>query len=378
MHTPRTASRRRRIRLAVAAVAGLVATTTVLPTAAASPATTSTTSAASSSSSIEVIRTGLNSPKGLDSLLGLPLVGQGAFGPPAPVVGVLPRWGGGTQLKDLSTPVSMVDVAIAPDLSVWGIGADLQLYRKSASSSTFAKVLDLPAYQASDPDPNNTEGDPTESNPYGLAVLPNGHALVVDAANNDLLRVTPRGNVVTVARFGVETVSTDHLPAEMGLPPTLVAEAVPTSVIVTPQGILVGELKGFPFRPGSSRIWRIDPNATGAVCSVTPPPVPRGSRPACAEYASGFTAVQDLAMNPFTQQLYVYQLAAGGVLAFEAGFETGQFPPAVLTEVRPNGQRRELATGQLVQPGGIELTLFGQLLATDGVFGDGRLVRVRT
>ena len=32
--------------------------------------------------------------------------------------------------------------------------------------------------------------------------------------------------------------------------------------------IYVGELKGFPFRPGSSNIWRIKPNAEGAWCSV--------------------------------------------------------------------------------------------------------------
>lgn len=379
MHTSST-GRRRRFRTAAAAAAGLLTTAIMVPTTGAATPTTADPAAVSAAASpgIEVIRTGLNSPKGLDSILGLPVMGQGAFGPPAPVVGVLPRWGGGTQLTDISTPVSMVDIAIAPDLAVWGIGADLQLYRKGPQSRSFTKVLDIPAYQATDPDPNNAEGEPTESNPYGLAILPNGHALIADAANNDVLRVTPRGNVVTVARFGTEQVATDHLPAEMGLPPTMTTEAVPTSIAVTPEGILVGELKGFPFRPGSSRIWRIDPNATGAVCSVDPPATPRGARPACAEYASGFTAIADLAVDVWTKKLYVYQLAADGVLAFEGGFETGEFPPAVLTEVRPNGQRRELAAGQLFQPGGVEVTIFGQVLATDGMFGDGRLVRVRT
>ena len=49
----------------------------------------------------------------------------------------------------------------------------------------------------------------------------------------------------------LETISTDHLPPEFGLPPEITAEAVPTSVAIGKDGaIYVGELKGFPFRPG--------------------------------------------------------------------------------------------------------------------------------
>ena len=74
-------------------------------------------------------------------------------------------------------------------------------------------------------------------------------------------------------------------------------------------------------------------------------------------------------------KLYVYELAKDGVLAFEAGFETGEFPPAVLLEVGKHGQR-ELAKGKLSQPGGIAFGRGGHLYATDGTFGNGRLVRV--
>lgn len=386
-HTPTTSSgtasptRRRRLRAAAAATVAGVALSALV-----SPASAGAASAGSSSGDraprpqpIEVLQTGLNSPKGVDSFLGVPIVSQGAFGPPAPVLASLPGWFGPTT-KALSSPIGLVDVAVANDLSLWGLGADHTLYRKTAASNEFRPVADLGAYQVGDPDPANTEGEATESNPYGLAVLPNGNALVTDAANNDLLRITPRGQITTVARFGTELVSTDHLPpsAEQPLPPMLPAEAVPTSVVVTPDGVLVSELKGFPFRPGTSRIWKVDPNATDAVCSVTPPATARGARPACAPYASGFTAVQDLAYEPFSKQLFVYQLAADGVLAFEGGMSSGQTPPAVLTAVSRTGQRRELAAGQLSQPGGIEVDLFGRLFATDGVFGDGRLVQVRT
>jgi len=372
MHLPRTG--RSRIRLAAAAAVGLVVATTTLP-AAASP-TTGRAPTAAPPNSIEVLQTGLNSPKGLDSFLTVPVLSQGAFGPPAPVVASVPTWGG-NRSEALSSAIGLVDVAVAPDLSLWGLGADLKLYRKGLLSQDFKLVADIPAFQANDPDPSNAEGDPTESNPYGLAVLPNGNALVTDAANNDLLRITPRGQITTVARFGVEMVSTDHLPPspEQPLPPALPTEAVPTSVVVTPDGVLVGELKGFPFRPGSSRIWKVDPNATNAVCSVDAAPT---GRPACVEHSAGHTAIQDLAFDPWTKKTFVYQLAADGVLAFEAGMGTGQTPPAVLTEIARNGQRRELAAGQLNQPGGIEVDLFGRLLATDGVFGDGRLVKVRT
>ena len=146
----------------------------------------------------------------------------------------------------------------------------------------------------------------------------------------------------TVARFDVETVKTDHLPPEMGVfPPTLTAEAVPTTVTIGPDGaIYVGELKGFPFRPGSSRVWRIDPHADGVLCSVNTPS--RG----CKMYAQGLTAIQDIAFSPRDHKLYVLELAKDGVLAFEAGFETGEFPPAVLLKVSRHG-RTEVARGQL-------------------------------
>ena len=65
------------------------------------------------------------------------------------------------------------------------------------------QVVDIAAYQKTDPDPSDHDDppNPTESNPFGLAALKNGDALVTDAANNDLLRVTPKGHVTTVARF---------------------------------------------------------------------------------------------------------------------------------------------------------------------------------
>ncbi len=69
------------------------------------------------------------------------------------------------------------------------------------------------------------------------------------------------------------------------------------------------------------------------------------------------------------------ELAADGVLAFEAGFETGEFPDAVLLELR-GSRTRELAAGQLSEPGGITVHSTGNIYVTDGVFTGGRLVRI--
>ena len=91
-------------------------------------------------------------------------------------------------------------------------------------------------------------------------------------------------------------------------------------------------------------------------------------------YAKGFTAIQDIAFGKHDKgksTLYVYELAKDGVLAFEEGFETGEFPPAVLLEVAKHG-RRELAKGKLSQPGGIVVTRRGSVFVTDQLFQSSR------
>jgi hypothetical protein len=323
--------------------------------------------------SARVLETGLSSPKGLGITdHGDLVIGQGAFGAPGPVLVHLTHGRDRGDSVPVTEPLNLVDVAVSPhDGTGWGIGGDQVLYHQRPDG-TIDPVLDIAAYQATDPDPADQEGNPTESNPYGLAVTRDGDALVADAAGNDLIRVTPAGEARTVARFDVEMVATDHLPPEMGLPPTLPAEAVPTSVTIGRDGtIYVGELKGFPFRPGSSRIWRIDPDADGALCSAT------AAADDCRTHSRGLTAIQDIAIDRGTGKLYVYELAEDGVLAFEAGFETGEFPPAVLLEISRH-HRREIARGSLSQPGGV-VARHGKVYVTDGVMGEGtgRLLRVR-
>jgi hypothetical protein len=320
---------------------------------------------------IEVLVGDLSSPKALALTtiepVGNPLVGQGAFGPPGPVFFYRLHQPDRGTTTDVTDPVNVIDLATNADGSAWAIGGDLFLYYASPTGE-ITPVLDIPGYQQTDPDPNNAADDPAESNPYGLASHPSGDALVADAANNDLLRVTPAGVATTVARFDTEIIPTDHIP---GFPvPTIDAEAVPTSVAIGKDGaIYVGELQGFPFRPGTSDIWRIDPEAEGALCSLTTPD------PACTHYLGGFTSIVDITFNEKSGKLYVYELAAEGALVFEEGFETGVFPPAVLLEVSGK-HRRELAAGELSQPGGVVVGKDGKVFVTDGMFTSGRLVEV--
>ncbi len=126
---------------------------------------------------------------------------------------------------------------------------------------TVTPVADLGAFEAV----VNPDGGVIESNPFDVAALWNGSALVADAAANALLIVNRKGAVDWVATFPDELVSTENVkqlsgcpvgPADIcHLPAMIPAQAVPTSVAVGPDGAYyVGELKGFPAPTGKSRI----------------------------------------------------------------------------------------------------------------------------
>ena len=328
----------------------------------------------------KVLLDGLNSPKGIAvGADGALIIAQGAFGPPDPVLRYHPRLfrreGGAIPVTD---PFNLVDVAISPlDGTGWAIAGDGFLYHQLADGS-IEPVLNIVEYQAADPDPVDIDDPPNpgESNPYGLTVMPSGDALVADAAGNDVIRVTPAGDATTVARFDIEVVSTADVPFPFPFP-EVPAEAVPTTVVVGPDGaIYVGELKGFPFKTGSSHVWRIDPAADGVTCSVTAP------EPGCTVFQGGFSGIQDIVFDRHGR-MYVYELAVGGVWPFEEALMAGgtvPFPPAVLLKVTqpgtPKARIKELAAGELSQPGGIVATREGGVFVTDGMFTGGRLLKV--
>jgi hypothetical protein len=329
--------------------------------------------AAADDSRARVLLTDLNSPKGLALFDSRTLaIGQGAYAPPpgAPALLYVFRGANKGTVTPITDPVNIADIAITPDGAGWAIGGDGVVYRQ-APGGPIEAILDMHAYQAADPDPyNKPPQDPAETNPFGLAALPSNDVLLADAAGNDVIRIKPDGTAWTVARWTLRMVKTDKV-GDPTLPPTLPAEAVPTSIAIRGKWAYVGQLVGFPGRPGSAHIWRVDPNAHDAVCDAT------HKTQACRVWKSGFTSIMDLAFNPRTGTLYVYEIARGGWLKFEEGFAPGGvFPKAVLLEVRPGHRPHELVRGKLSQPGGIVVTRRGEIFVTDGMFTGGRLLRV--
>ncbi|HEU0120766.1 MAG TPA: ScyD/ScyE family protein [Bryobacteraceae bacterium] len=93
------------------------------------------------------------------------------------------------------------------------------------------------------------------SNPWGLALSPDGTALwLTDASMNTLSRIdTGTGRRTTTARF-------PSLPNGSGFGPPQV-DAVPTSVRVYGNQLLVSFLTGFPFLGGNARVLAVNPDS---------------------------------------------------------------------------------------------------------------------
>ena len=179
------------------------------------------------------------------------------------------------------------------------------LFRVSKGRAGF--VADTAAFE----EDNDPAGDGTEegSNPFDLAHLGGHRTLIADAAGNSLLVADQQGRLDWVATFPPKT----GLPCPPGFCEGTVpfpVHAVPTSVAIGPDGAYyVGELTGFPFTPGFSRIWRIEPGTRHADCATSS---------ACSIVADDLTAVIDLQFGP-DGALYVAQLDDAGVGAFEEG-----------------------------------------------------------
>jgi hypothetical protein len=240
-----------------------------------------------------------------------------------------------------------------------------------ARGGPFDVFADILAYQETDPDPVDQEENPTETNPFGVAKIRGGF-LVADSAGNDLLEIERDGDIETVARF-----PTKKLPFPEGIPDgpppgTLIdAESVPTSVAIGPDGAwYVAELTGFPFTPGASRIWRIEPGSEDAECD------PDSKRGDCRLYADGFTSVIDIAWEGKT--LLVLEIAKDGLLALETAGPDAPPPPGALWVVE-RGKKTELAPGELIAPGGVAVEDDDAYVTTGTLFGPdaGSVVRLK-
>ena len=241
------------------------------------------------------------------------------------------------------------------------------LYRYSFKKDRKVKVADIGRYQKKDPDPFDLEDAPRTSNPFAVAALPGGGALVADAEGNELLKVGPRGKITTVARIKPRTVESPDLGPEgppAGTP--MPSEGVATSVAVGSDGYwYVGELRGFPATPGTSQIWRIKPGSKNAVCRPGRP-----NKGACKRHADGFTSIVGMSAGP-RGSLYVVSLAKRSWLAAESG-DPAAMKGAVYKLNRNGEDRHQLKRGKWTLPGGVDTDRSGRVYVTNmsvGFFG---------
>jgi glucose/arabinose dehydrogenase len=174
-----------------------------------------------------------------------------------------------------------------------------------------------------------------DSDPFDVIDYGRGY-VVVDAAANSLLYVSPHGQISLLARFPTQL---EDAPAGVfgPGPVPIEAQAVPTAVAVGPDGALyVSQLVGVPSNPGTSDIFRVVPGQAPTV------------------WATGLTAVTAIAFDRHGR-LLATEYSTGGLLA----------PPTVpgaLVEVSQNGtQVTTLPVSGLYQPTGVAVAPDGSV-----------------
>jgi len=345
-----------------------------------------------SAETVTVVASGLDNPRGIDvAANGRVYVAEAGAGRIAVIHrGVVKTFLGG--LPSLTSPegetTGVVNVDAQANAVVAAIGGgpqDVDARFDTAIRATpghTRRLANIQAYRDAHPEPAcapnanpvawcDLDQPPfaTDSNAYGIVSMDGAETFVTDAAGNDVLLIGPSGKVSTVAKFPNHLVGTAHLPPFLQIPPDiqLPAEPVPTSITIGPDGWLyIGELTGFPFTPGASRIWRVDPHARNVTCDAAATSGP------CTVYATGFTSVIDLDWGP-DGALYVAEMIKNGV--GNLFFGSNDLAGAV---IRVQGSTRtELAAGQLILVGGVAAAKGAVYVTTGDVTPDaGAVVRI--
>jgi hypothetical protein len=331
------------------------------------------------------VLTQLRNPRGVATELGSGAAYVAESGTGEAGSGRISRWWNGNASVVASGLASTIDfegaVAGPAGIGLTGLGV-LSLHFTYAGGSRDAPFsslqrlyarpsfpVDIAAYDRAHPEP--TAGPPTtDSDAYGIAVLRDGSVLVADAAANNLKQVFPRGGIQVVARF-----PNLGIPAPYpGMPDPFPAQPVPTSVAVGPDGgWYVGELTGFPFPAGKSRIWKIMPGTMDASCDPAPDPAA-----ACQLIADDFTAIVGLAFGP-DGSMYVSEMAKDGLFGLLVLQDPGpQAMTGALIAVAPDGTRREMAAGMLTLPGGVAVAGDGSVYVANKSISpdDGELLKI--
>jgi hypothetical protein len=143
-----------------------------------------------------------------------------------------------------------------------------------------------------------------DSNPYAVAILPDGSRVMADAGGNSLVRVQDSAVTLLAVLPPVPMAITEEMAGAFGLPDCTIGtdfqlDPVPTDVEVGPDGMLyVSSLPGGPEDgsiSGLGGVFRVDP-WTGGVQRI----------------ASGFTGATDLAVMP-DGTIYVTEFYIGAV-----------------------------------------------------------------
>ena len=249
------------------------------------------------------------------------------------------RWRGGAYLT-----VGLAQNPAARE-QLGELGPAFGLLYKVSRFGHLRTVADITAYEAA----NNPDQGERDSNPNSVTSKW-GRIFVVDAGGNSLLRVHRSGKIYTVAVFPVRLLPA---PPGLGLPDEVEVQAVPTNVIVGPDGALyISQLTGFPFIPGTARIYRVVP----------------GSEPEI--YADGLTNVTDLAFDRHGN-LYVVEIAANGLLSGD--------PTGALIKIRPDGSRETVLSEGLVNPYGVAISRRGDIYVSNhgASAGVGEVLRLK-
>lgn len=234
-------------------------------------------------------------------------------------------------------------------------GTSLAWITKQNVTGTLDNLVDIGAFELAE----NPDGGELDSNPFTFVRDDSsGTIYVADAGGNSVLSVVS-DTITTTAVFSDRLVGFFADFPTNTIPISIPMQAVPTSIAIGPGGdLFVGQLTGFPFPPGGANVYKIP--AGGGDPEV---------------YASGFTNIVDIEFDEFGN-LFVLEMAKNGLLA---GFGLGDWTGAV-KRIDPTG----LVTTVAIPPPGLEAPT-GMTIGPDGwlyisnkgIFpGEGEVVRV--
>jgi hypothetical protein len=231
------------------------------------------------SPNVQVVATGLNSPKHLRFGPGGLYVAESGTGGPGPTgpncVAAVGNTGAPTTFCEGPT----ASVAVITPFGTKTVLSGLPSVTEEDTQETLGGL-----------------GETTfDSDPYDIVPYRGGYA-IADAAANAVRWLSPFGHLSTIAQLPTtpETVPAGVLgPTAM----TIDAQAVPTSIAVGRDGALyVGTLRGVPSLPGTADVYRVVP----------------GQAPVAA--VTGLSAVTDVAFDQ-RGRLLVLEYNTGGLLA---------------------------------------------------------------